>query len=317
MKASSAMAKLARRYLAHRRSFGYRLRAEGYYLTNFARFMDRNAPGQPLTIKLALQWVRRRSVLPVTRAIRLSMIRNFASFCATLDKRTEVPPGHLIQRRSSRQAQHIFTDAQVRLILRRAARLRSSAANLRPMTFQTLIALLACTGIRPSEALRLRDEDFNARAGTLSVPSVKRSPGRTIPLHSSTVRALKYYQRIRRSWFSCTKHFFVGAFGEPLQIWTADSTFAALVHDIPGNGSHPHPRLYDFRHTFTTKLISRWSRQSVPLAHHLVLLSRYLGHKDFHQTYWYVGPDLPALQSASARLERYRYETTTENEDRS
>ena len=307
------MAKLVRRYLQHRRGFGYRLRAAGYLLRDFARFMDRKAPGQPLTIRLALRWAKQGPVQPVTVAIRLSAIRGFARFCATLDERTEVPPGHLGYPRSSRQAQHLFTDHQVRLILRRTASLRPFGTNLRPLTFRTLIGLLACTGLRPSEALRLHDEHLDATAGTLSVPPVKQSSGRTIPLHPSTVRALQYYQRIRRARFPLAKQFFVGPFGRPLQIGTADATFSGLVRDIPGNGSCAHPRLYDFRHTFTSKLIARWSRQSVPLAHRLVLLSRYLGHKDFHQTYWYVGPDLPALESAARRFEHYRHRTTTKD----
>jgi integrase len=304
------MAKLARRYLAHRRGFGYRLQKDAYYLTGFARFMDRISPGQPLTTKLALQWARRKKVLPRTVAKRLSAIRGFARFCATLDERTEVPPGHLTHCRGSRQAQHIFTDAQVRLILQRTDTLRSVGTNLRPITFRTLIGLLACTGLRPSEAFRLRDVHFNAAARTLSVPSVKRSPERTIPLHPSTVRALQYYQRIRRARFQSTDQFFVGPFGRPLGAGAAGLTFSGLVRDIPGNGSCAHPRLYDFRHSFATKMIARWSKQSVPLRHHLVLLSRYLGHEAFHQTYWYVGPDLPSLQCAAARFERYRHSST-------
>lgn len=305
------MPKLVRRYLAHRRGFGYRLRCDAYYLTGFARFLQRTSPGQPLTIRLALRWARRGKVLPVTVAHRLSAVRGFARFCATLDERTEVPPGHLNHRRGSRRAQHIFSDAQVRLILHRTGSLRSYGTNLRPITFRTLIGLLACTGIRPSEALRLRDEHFNASAATLTLPAVKRSAGRTIPVHPSTVRALQHYQRIRRAHFPFTNQFFVGPFGRPLQIWNADWAFSGLVRDIRGNGSCAHPRLYDFRHSFATKMIARWSRQSVPLPHHLVLLCRYLGHKDFHQTYWYVGPDLSALQSAAACFDHYRRSSTT------
>ena len=314
MKSSSlSLIKLVPRYLAHRRGFGYQLRCEAFYLFDFARFVDRTAPGQPLTTKMALRWAQRDKLLPVTVAKRLSAVRGFARFCATLDKRTQVPPGHLIHGQRNRHAQHIFTDSQIRLILRRTAKLRAYGNNLRPITLRTFIGLLACTGMRPSEALRLRDEHFNAAAGTMSIPPVKRSSGRTIPLHPSTVRALQYYQRIRRARFPGANQFFVGPFGQPLLIGHVDWAFARLARGIPGNGACAHPRLYDFRHSFATKMIARWSRQSVPLAHHLVLLSRYLGHKDFHQTYWYVGSDLSALQSAAARFERYRHNSNQED----
>ena len=301
----SSMAKLARRYLAHRRGFGYRLQGAGYDLLAFARFLDRAAPGQPLGTKLALQWLKTKKCQPVTIAVRLSTIRGFARFCATLDPRTQIPSTHLFPRRDGRRAPHIFTDAQLQLLLRRTQGLRPWRNELRPLVYRTLIALLACSGIRPSEAIRLRAEDFNATTGTLRVPAVKRSPERTLPLHPSTVRALQRYQSVRRSHYPLASHFFVGPFGRPLQMCAADWTFRQLVRGIPSNGSRPNPRLYDLRHRFATKWIARWSRQSVPLAHRLVLLSRYLGHRYFHDTYWYVQPESSALKKAATRFERY------------
>jgi len=312
MNASSvSMAKLARRYLAHRRGFGYRLRGQGHDLLAFGRFVDRTAPGQPLSTKLALQWVEQKPAQPVTVAHRLSAIRGFARFCATLDPRTQIPSEHLTHFRNSRRAPHIFTDAQLRLILRRTQNLRPWRTELRPSTYRTLIGLLVCSGLRPSEALRLRDEHFNGAAGTLQVPAVKRSSGRTLPLHPSTVRALEGYQRIRRSHYPFASHFFVGPFGRPLQMIAADWTFRRLVRDIAGNGARSRPRLYDLRHRFASKWIARWSGQSVPLAHRLVLLSRYLGHRYFHDTHWYVQPELSALKKAAARFEQYRHQASS------
>jgi integrase len=300
------MTKLARRYLAHRRGFGYRLRAEGYVLLAFARFLDRTAPGQPLSTKLVLQWLKQKPVQPVTAANYLSVIRGFARFCATLDPRTQIPVGHLTPCRNSRRAPHIFTEAQLRLILRRTKGLRPWQTELRPLTHRTLIGLLLCSGLRPSEALRLRVGDFNAATGTLRVAAVKRSPQRTLPLHPSTVRALQRYERIRRLHCPLASHFFVGPFGRPLQLCAVDWTFRRLARGMASNGSRPRPRLYDLRHRFATLWIARWSRQAVPLAHRLVLLSRYLGHRYFHETYWYVQPESSALKNAAGRFEQYR-----------
>lgn len=307
----ASTATLVRRYLQHRRSFGYQLQGAGHYLAAFAQFMDRKAPRQPLTTKLALKWARAGHPSPMTVAMRLSAVRGFARYCATFDERTQIPPSLLSHCRSRRRAPHIFSAAQVRLILHRTKQLRPFCTNLRPITYRTFIGLLACSGLRPTEALRLRDEHFDAGAATLDVPPVKCSPGRKLPLHASTVRALQHYRRLRRSQFPCATHFFVGPFGRPLQLCAVEDTFRRLTRGIPGNGWRPHPRLYDFRHTYATNAVARWSKRSVPLAHHLVLLSRYLGHKDFHQTYWYVEHDIQALQTASGRFERYRKQSNS------
>ena len=138
--------------------------------------------------------------------------------------------------REHRRAPHLFTEAQLRLILRRIKTLRPWRTELRPLTYRTLIGLLACSGLRPSEALRLRDADFQAATGTLHVPPVKRSRGRTLPLHPTTTRALQRYQRIRRSHYPTATHFFVGP------VWSAPADvrrrldFSALVRGMVSNG---------------------------------------------------------------------------------
>jgi integrase len=297
---------LARQYLAHRRHFGYSLQVSGYVISAFARFADRTARGEPLTIGLATQWAMRRPALPVTVANRLSAIRGFARYCASIDPRTQIPPNHLTHNVGRRRAPHIYTKAQINLILDRTKLLRPWRTSLRPLTHRTLIGLLACTGLRPSEVWRLRDEDFDPIAQTLRVRGVKCSSERIIPLHPSTVRALKSYQRIRQARFPLGHQFFVGPFGRPLQVPALSTTFRKLVHGIPCNGARTHPRLYDFRHTFATRQIARWTQQPVPFAHHLVLLSRYLGHKYFRHTYWYVQQERSVLRAASRRFQTYR-----------
>ena len=300
------MKELARRYLEHRRQFGYRLFSQGYALLAFARFADQTAPGQPITVALALRWATRQPALPITVASRLSIIRGFAGFCATFDPRTEAIPVRLTNGTPRRRAPHVFNREQIRLILRRTDSLGSWRTNLRPVTYRTLIGLLACTGLRTCEALRLDDEDFDATAGTLRVSPTKFGSARILPLHPSAIQALRHYQTVRRKRFPFASRFFVGPYGRPLTPSAAQWTFRRLVHDIPPNGARPRPRLYDFRHTFATTLINRWSRQANPIPQRLVLLSRYLGHKCFHHTYWYVQHELVALRTASARFEDYR-----------
>ena len=304
-----SMKALVRRYLVHRRGFGYGLKTQRFDLAAFARYADRVAPGQPLTVSLALRWARRGTVLPVTVANRLSTIRGLALFFSALDPRAQVPPKRLPHSPVRRRAPHIFTDAQMQLIFRRTRRLSPwRTSPLRSLTYQTLIGLIACTGLRPGEAFRLRDEHFDPVAGTLSVPAVKCSPGRLLPLHPSTVRALKHYQDKRKGQFQTAIRFFVGPVGSPLQTRSIDRTFRELIRGMQCNGARGNIRLYDLRHTLATKLVGRWSRQSSPLAHRLVMLSEYLGHKYFHHTYWYVQHQRATLQAAAFRFERYHAE---------
>jgi integrase len=297
-------------YLAHRRCLGSPLLTTAHPLQDFARFADERAPGQPITCLLAMRWIDSHTRdMRVTRNNRVSALRGFARFCQAIDGRSEVPPLALLSPKPRRRAPHIFSDSQVRCLMQRTRHLRSSSAQLRSITMETVIGLLACTGLRIGEALRLRLQDFDARAGLIHVSHTKYSPERDLPLHPSTVRALQRYQRERWQQYPAGEHFFVGPRGKPLTAYNARHSFGCVARGLKVNGARTRPRMHDLRHSFATKLVARWSHQSAPVEHRLLLLSRYLGHHHFSDTYWYLEPDRAILQNAAASFHRYHRST--------
>ena len=300
-----SMLALARRYLAHRRQLGYTMRS-AQLLLDFGRYADRVAPGRPLTSALAMSWA---SAVPAaqrrTHAGRLAMVRGFARYCASFDSRTQVPEPNLLGSCVERIRPHIFTPDQTRLLLSRARHLSVQHSALHPLTYETLIGLLACTGMRPGEALRLQVRDFDPSCGQLRVRPCKFSPERIIPLHASCVAALQRYLQMRRMRFPSVESFFVNAAGRALSPRRTEKVFASLSRGIVSNGQRPTLRMVDFRHTFASARIARWSRCSGPLAHHLLLLARYLGHSSFNSTWWYVSSGPAALQGACERFRHF------------
>lgn len=296
-------------YIAHRRKMGFELRDAVYHLPKFARYADRIAPGQPLTSALAMAW----AALPGDNRLgyhakRLKVVRGFARYCAALDPKTEIPPTRVFGPPSFRRTPHIYSKAEVRLLLARARGLRcaKSSCALRPFTYETIIGLLYSTGLRRAEVLRLRLSDFDPKAGTLLAPGTKSSPQRLVPLHVSVVRCLQRYLKLRERLVPFGEHFFVGVRGHPIPEATLTLTFRGLARGMIGNGARAHPRIADFRHSFATRLIAAWGRRAKPVPHYLLLLSRYLGHKSFNQTWWYVTPDCTALHAAAARFQAFQ-----------
>ena len=83
--------------------------------------------------------------------------------------------------------------------------------SLRPHTFATFFGLLACTGLRVSEALSLTRPDVDWRQGLLTIRQTKFRKSRLVPLHPSAADMLKGYARLRDRFFpaSVAKAFFV------------------------------------------------------------------------------------------------------------
>lgn len=273
---------LVRRHLAFRRQLGYRMRA-AELLLDFGRFADREAPGKPLTTALAIQWATAvPSACPNTRAGRRGMVRGFALYCASFDSRTQIPDPNLLGPGFQRVRPHWFTSAEIRLILRRTRGLETSRSPLHPLTYETLIGLPASTGIRPGEPLRLHCRDLDIDHGTLRIRRCKFSPERVIPLHSTTIHALRHYLETRQTLFPWGETLFVGARGRPLSARRTEKVFHRLTRDLVPSGERRSVRLMDFPHTFASERISQWSRQSQPVAHHLLLLARFLGPRPFN-----------------------------------
>ena len=296
---------LVRRYLAFRRSLGYRMR-NAELLFDFARLAEREAPGKPLTTALAVRWATAvPSARLNTRLGRIGLVRGFARYCATLDGQTQIPEPGLLGPGFQRVQPHLFTAAETKLILQRTRELQTCRSPLHPLTYETFIGLLASTGIRPGEALRLQCQDLDADEGTLRIGRCKFSAERVLALHPTTIRALEYYRQRRQALFPWGERFFVGVAGRPLSARRTARIFRRLTHGLVPGGQRRTVRMMDFRHTFASNRISEWSRRSQPLAHHLLLLARYLGHRTFNSTWWYVSSDPMALRAASERFRHF------------
>lgn len=292
---------LVRQYLAHRRKLGFVLEVEHRSLPQLARFHERIAPGQPLNTSVILKWV----VQPGTGsaayyAKRLMSARGLARYCAALDPRVQVPDYRLVGPWYRRQRPHIYSEAEIRSMMLQARALPTFRSPLRPLTYETLIGLVACTGMRLREVIQLRLEDVDLDSGTVRVGRCKFSPERVLPLHPTTVTALQRYRRARWSMHPFGEMFFVGRSGRPLRRTCVEANFRLARSGSKANRARPSPRLHDLRHTFATRHIARWSRDRAPVTHRLFLLSRYLGHRDFSDTWWYVSADLAMLRRAGA-----------------
>jgi integrase len=124
-------------------------------------------------------------------------------------------------------------------------------------------------------------------------------------LHPTAVQALNRYVTLRRRCFPFTDSFFVGVTGRPLGTGSTESVFDRLAVGVTSNGDFPRPRMTDFRHTFASRWIAEWSVQAKPVSHYLLLLARYLGHKNFASTWWYVTSDPCSLRAAADTFWRF------------
>ena len=130
---------------------------------------------------------------------RMTIARGFARYLAGIDARTEVPPPGLISGRRRWRPPFIYSPDDIAMLMAQARRLRQP---MPAATHETLFGLLAVTGMRVGEAIRLDRGDIDWARGVLAIRESKFGKSRRVPVLESTLTALDRYARIRDQFFS-------------------------------------------------------------------------------------------------------------------
>lgn len=235
-------------YLTLRRSLGYKLDGAETLLLGFAAYL-RDHDAQGVTVEHAVGFATAPvGASPRWHALRLSAIRCFARWARCQDPDIEVPPARLLPARPTRVAPYIYTDEQIQALLEAAAGLRSE---LRAATFQTLIGLMASTGIRTGEAVALDVASLDPQSRTLLVRG-KYHKIRLLPLHPTVAEALTGYLQLRDRLLpaAACPALLISTKGTRLRASNVHETFRGLVRQagLKPASSSCRPRLHDLRH---------------------------------------------------------------------
>lgn len=281
----TALAAHVDRYLAVRRAVGYSLTNHERLLASFVDHLDAIG-AETVTTAEALAWANTANT-PSQAARRLTVVRGFARYLHVLDAAAEIPLAGLGPRPTPRPKTHLYSPGEVAALMEAARALRPA---LWAASFVTLIGLLAATGLRPGEAYRLDRSHVDLDTGQLAVIGSKAGRSRQIPLHRTTVDALRDYLQLRDQTVSTHTALFVAATGLPLQAGPAAATFRRLrdATSITSTPGERPARLYDFRHSFAVNTLLDWHRGDVDVQRQLPTLSAYLGHLRPAHTYWYL-----------------------------
>lgn len=309
MTKSKSMLTHAEEYLTFRRQLGSKLEQEGHLLRSFGRYADESGHQGPITAELGLRWVRLpKNAAQNYLAQRLLVVQRLARYRAIEDPQTEVPVDDRLKLR--RVQPHIYTNRQIRDLLTAAAAL-SPTGGLRPQSYYALFGLLASTGMRVSEAIRLQREEVDLQTGVLRVTNSKFSKSRLVPIHPSTLKILRRYAAFRDRYHSSgnVTAFLLSESGAPLCYDTVNKNFRQICNRLGWKGSQGvrAPRIHDLRHTFACHRLLQWYREGVDVEHAILSLSTYLGHSTVACTYWYLTGIPELLAIGATRFQQFAH----------
>ncbi len=182
-------------------TLGFKLVEHDRLLAHFVDYLDQTRT-PTITIEAALAWATQPTTAqPARWKARLCVVRGFARHLHVVDPRVEVPPVDLLPCRYQRPTPSLFSPEDIAALLAATHHIKSP---LRAATFGALFGLLATTGMRVGEAIRLDDADVDLTVGLLTVRQTKFSKSRQVPVHTTTVAALGRYAHTRAAVLSTT-----------------------------------------------------------------------------------------------------------------
>lgn len=299
----STLAKHLEDYLAMRRALGFKLARPAGLLAEFVVYLNQ-VEAKTITTELALCWATLPAGAdPAWHGARLAAVRPFARYLATIDTATEIPPADLLPARAGRATPYIYSAAEIEALIEAAGK---TGWPLVGATYQSLIGLLAVTGMRVGEAIGLDRDDLDLSAGILTVHNGKFGKSRQLALHPSTATALRTYAttRDRRHRHLRTPAWFVSAAGTRLIYQNVHYRFHRLtgIAGLAPRSASCRPRPHDLRHTFAVNTLLSWYHTGENVQAKLPLLSTWLGHVHPGCTYWYLTATPELLALAADRL---------------
>jgi len=297
-------------FLKQKRALGYVVR----YLTDFRAF-DRMCIEQfpnetELTADICNAWVTRHGEESVkTTEKRLPFIREFARYLIRNGEQAYILPNGIIKK-SQRYIPHIYSQLELSEIWQELDNIRSSKwYPTAHIIMPTLIRLLYCCGLRPSEALRLKVEDVDLSAGKIFIAESKGNRDRIVMLSDDVRRLCCNYDKSIREYMPNRNFFFAKNSSAACNYGWVNWHFIKAREKlrIESRSNNP-PRLYDLRHSFATHRLYQWMRDGKDLYTVLPYLSAYMGHGNITETFYYIHLVPGMLETMSG----FKYESMSE-----
>jgi integrase/recombinase XerD len=298
-------------YLAIRDALGLTAGTRSRLLRSFVdHARGATAPGMPIRAMTAVTWACDHAPPgcgDAGKAYRLMVARGFLAYLSAVVPGTEVPPNGLLGGHHRRRP-YIFSDTEIEALIAAATK-APPHKGLRPCMLATLLGLMASTGLRIGEAVRLSMDDVRLqdRPAHLRVLESKFRKSRLVPLHPTTAAALANYIHRRRElgYHALSEILFVNEHGNPLDVSDLGRWFGKLTRKAGLRRIHEDarcPSLHSFRHSFAVRRLRAWHESGRDVQALLPTLSVYLGHVRPEDTYWYLTATPDLLRAAGLRF---------------
>ena len=285
----SGFADLIEKYVFYQESSGSWSEVRARNLRYFDRFCAERFPGRALCQEMVDAWCQKRDTETKSSCItRTGVIRSFISY---LQKRrmTDVLPMPVPKAEKRTRVPHAFTREELQNFFHECDSIvpyKPSPKFLLPkMTCPVFFRLLYSSGIRTTEARKLKRSEVDLVHGVLNIHETKGYAQHYVALHDSMTDLLKQYDREVEKIYPGRTYFFENAMGNGYSRQWVVYILRKLWEKA--NGKNNRPVAYELRHHYAVENINRWEEDAFGFSEKLLYLSKSMGHSEINATLYY------------------------------
>jgi site-specific recombinase XerD len=301
--------RLIEQYISYQRSLGSSFISDAALLRAFGRTRGPRASVANVRVRHVDAFLGKAR--PVTRTwfTKLSCLRCFFRYAVSRGYATTVPLPTVMPQRPPVFVPYIYTQEEIRRLLRVIESYPQGTSTMEPVTIRTLMLVYYGAGLRLREATHLTRTDVDLNGSVLTIRNTKFGKTRLVPVGPQLNRVLVEYDRTRPKRRPADAPFFTAQGGGPIPAVRLELKFRTLCDHagIRRTDTREQPRIHDLRHTFAVHRLTSWYQQGADVQRLLHHLSVYLGHVHLRHTQVYLSMTPELLREASQRFERYAW----------
>ena len=292
-------------YLEEKKTVGNKIESFVYSLKSFDTFTkEYNLKSNILTKELLNDWLKLRpNEKRKNQASRATIIRGFSKYMNILDKESYVLPRGIYSCNDKYNA-YIYSENEIRLIFNKI----DSLVNLQPnkqrknLSSQIIFRLLYMCGLRISEILNLKIDDFDKEQKLLIIKHTKKDKDRIIPINDELNNLIINYIEKFHIFADNNTYLFKAKDNNPYTRFTIYERLRVILEQC--GIEHNESNLHSFRHTFAVHCLKKWVLEGKDLMVYLPILKTFLGHDSFKETAYYLKLTSDVYPNITETIER-------------
>lgn len=296
----SALAPDIENFISMKRSLGYKYNAEEYILHRFdVYWIDVNGSISSVTMESLAGWVKQQPTEGKSfQYARIHTVRQLMIFRNSIGKPSYIPRVKI--RCPRRPVIHVLSQEEILSLFHEIDTYRPARPSKDTLRiskeYPVLFRLILTTGLRRSEAVSIRIQDFDMDSRTIIILDAKGHKDRIISLSSDMSQLIKRYLKFLEPSGSGWMFPAVDIHNHLSPAALEDRFNRFWRKTIYAEHCSPKPTVHSMRHTFVIMRINGWIKDGVDTAVMIPYLCRHLGHKSAEETFYYYHQVVDSLE---------------------